>query len=178
MINRILKYFAYFIALVLIQVLILNNVQLSGYINPYVYILFILILPFDTPGWLLLLSAFFLGFIIDVFPQGIAGAGTTLGIHTTATVLLAFMRPTVLRWINPRGEYEKGSIPGSRDYGFGWFLLYILILTGIHHFVLFFLEDFSLLHFFHTFFRFILSLSFTILIILILEGFRYSPRKS
>ena len=40
-----------FVFLVLLQVLILNNIQFSGYINPYFYIYFILLLPFDTPRW-------------------------------------------------------------------------------------------------------------------------------
>ena len=174
--NRALKYLVYFIALVLVQVLILNNVQLSGYLNPYVYVLFILILPFETPGWLLLISAFLMGLFIDVFPQGIPGVGSTLGVHITATVLMAFMRPYVLNWINPRGEYELGTVPGSKDYDFGWYFLYVLILVGIHHFVLFFIEDFSLWHFFHTFLRFILSLFFTMILVFIWEGFRYKPR--
>lgn len=156
----------------------LNNVQFSGYINPYIYILFILVLPFETPGWLLLLSAFFLGLSVDMFPQGIAGAGGTLGIHTASTVLAAFFRPTVLGWINARGDYESGTEPCARDYGFAWFFLYALIISGFHHFVLFYLEDFSVNNFFHTFFRFILSLFFTLLMIFIWEGFRYRPRKS
>ncbi len=164
--------------LILVQVLVLNNVQLSGYLNPYIYVLFILILPFETPGWMLLLSAFFMGLFIDIFPQGIPGAGDTLGVHTASTVLMAFLRPTVLRWINPRGDYEKGTEPSVKDYGFSWYFLYAVILVGIHHFVLFFLEDFSLLHFLHTFFRFGLSLFFTLLLVFIWEGFRYRPRLS
>lgn len=174
--NNIVKYLLHFTLLVLAQVLVLNNVQISGYINPYIYILFILILPFETPGWLLLVLAFTLGMTIDVFPQGIAGMGNTLGVHTAATVLVAFMRPSVLSWINPRHEYEPGTIPGSKDYGIGWFLLYVLILIGMHHFVLFFLEDFNIRHIIHTFFRSILSLIFTLLLVLIWEGFRNRPR--
>ena len=176
MFNSIVRLVAYFIVLILAQVLVLNNIQLSGYINPYIYVMFILILPFETSGWMLLVSAFFMGLFIDIFPQGIAGSGGTLGIHTFSTVLMAFIRPTVLRWINPRGDYEKGTEPAAKDYGFAWFFLYAGILVGIHHFVLFFLEDFSLMHFFHTFFRFVLSLFFTLLLLLIWEGFRHRPR--
>ena len=176
MINNLLKYIAYFAGLVILQVLVLNNIQFSGYINPYVYILFILILPFETPGWLLLIRSFIMGFTIDIFPQGIAGGGSTLGIHTAAAVLTGFMRPTVLSWINSRGEYEAGTQPCAREYGFPWYILYAGILTGIHHFLLFYLEDFSLRHFFHTFIRFLLSLTFTLILIMIWEGFRFTPR--
>ena len=176
MINRLVKFILYFFGLVLVQILILNNVQLSGYINPYVYVLFILILPFETPGWLILVSAFMLGISMDVFPQGIAGGGSTLGIHTSATLLVAFLRPLVLRWINTRGEYEKGTEPRARDYGFPWYFLYAVIIIGIHHFVLFYLEDYSILHFFRTFVRFLFSLFFTLLLVLIWEALRYKPR--
>ena len=176
MINSVVRYFLYFIGLVLIQVLVLNNVQISGYINPYLYVLFILLLPFEIPGWLLLFLSFVMGLSIDIFPQGVAGSGNTLGIHTAATVLMAFIRPFVLSWINPRDEYESGTIPGARDYGINWYFLYSLILISIHHFTLFYLEDFSLRHFFHTFIRFIFSTLFTFLLVLIWEGFRYRPR--
>jgi len=172
MLNQITKYGLYFIGLVLFQVLILNNVQFSGFINPYVYVLFLLMLPFETPGWLMLLLAFFLGFSIDVFPQGISGPGPSLGIHSTACLVIGFMRPQVLRWINPRDDYEAGTLPTASDYGLAWYFIYCLIMVGIHHFIIFFLEAFSLQYFFSTILRIIFSLFFTLLLLLIWEGFR------
>ena len=64
--NEIPKNLIRFVVLVLIQVMILNNIQVSGFINPYMYVLFILLLPFETPNWLLLLLSFFLGLSVDV----------------------------------------------------------------------------------------------------------------
>ncbi|MFZ4059415.1 MAG: rod shape-determining protein MreD, partial [Ferruginibacter sp.] len=66
-----------FFLLILLQVLVFNNMHLNGYINPYVYVLFILLLPFETPQWLLLISAFLLGFGVDLFSD-------TMGMHTAA----------------------------------------------------------------------------------------------
>ena len=43
--NEILKHTLRFFILASIQILILNNVQISGYINPFIYILFIMLLP-------------------------------------------------------------------------------------------------------------------------------------
>jgi hypothetical protein len=57
--NIILKNIIRFVVLVLIQVAILNNIQVSGFVNPYMYILFILLLPFEIPNWLLLVLSFF-----------------------------------------------------------------------------------------------------------------------
>ena len=75
-----------FAILVLIQILLLNNIQISGHIVPYFYILFILLMPFETPGWMLLFAGFALGLSVDMF-------GQTLGMHTSATVFMAFLRP-------------------------------------------------------------------------------------
>ncbi|MCK5821640.1 MAG: hypothetical protein KAH17_07135 [Bacteroidales bacterium] len=171
--NNILLFSFYFVALIFFQILVLNNMQFSSYLNPYCYVLLILILPFDTPGWLLLSIAFFLGMTMDVFPQGWTGAGASLGFHTFATVLVAFIRPFVLKWINPRDEYEIGSRPGASDFGLRWYLTYSLIIVGIHHFTLFLLESMSFVRIPETFLRTILSASFTLLLILLWEGLRF-----
>ena len=93
-----------FMVLVLVQILVLNNIQVSGYIVPHIYILFILLLPFETPRWLLLIAAFALGITVDLFTQ-------THGMHAAATVFIAFLRPWVLEMSAPRDGYEPGTFP-------------------------------------------------------------------
>jgi hypothetical protein len=83
------------------------------------------------------------------------------------------MRPSVLGWINPRDEYEPGTYPDSKNYGILWFLAYAMIMIGIHHFVLFFLEDLSLRDFLRTLLRVVMSGVFTLIIILLWEGIRF-----
>ena len=160
MIKALPKIILRFIILVLVQILIFNNIELSGYINPYIYILFILLLPLDTPGWLLLLLGFLLGISIDIFSD-------TPGMHTITTTLTAFLRPFVLDIIAPRDGYETGANPRISNYGFLWFLRYAGILTVIHHFVLFYIEIFHFGGFFPTLFRVILSSAVTLLIIVL-----------
>ena len=94
MIKLLPRYLINFILLVFLQVFILNNIQFSGYINPYIYVLFILILPFEIPSWFLIIIAFFLGLTIDLFSH-------TVGMHSSATVFMAFLRPYVLKIISP-----------------------------------------------------------------------------
>ena len=159
MIKDFWKYALMFIGLVLVQVLILNNIQFSGLINPYIYILFILLLPFTIPGYLLLGISFLLGFSIDIF-------NNTPGIHAGATVLLGFLRPGIARLISSREIIEKGSIPNMPQLGFASFIKYTVISVLVHHFFLFFAEAFSFRGFFETLLRFILSSIFSILIIL------------
>jgi cell shape-determining protein MreD len=149
-----------FVLLVLVQVFIFNNIQFSGYINPYVYVLFILLLPFETPGWLLLTLAFLLGFSIDILSG-------TLGMHTAATVFMAFLRPFVLQVFSPRDGYEAGTYPRVHYYGFNWFLKYAAILILAHHLVLFYMEIFRFSDFFSTLLRVLLSTVFSLTLILL-----------
>jgi hypothetical protein len=160
MINQIVSNLIRFIVLVLVQVLILNNVQLNGYINPFMYILFIMLLPIETPGWLLLLLSLAMGLTIDMFSN-------TLGMHAAACVFIGYLRPRIIRSISPRDGYESEANPNVTDMGFRWFISYTIIMVLLHHFVLFFIEAFSFVEFFSTLFRVILSSILTILLIII-----------
>ncbi len=139
-----------FIVVIVFQVLVMDNVMINGYLVPYVYLLFILLLPFETPRWIVLLSGFCLGIGIDLFEH-------TPGIHTAATVLVAFIRPYVLNLLAPRDGYEPETFPLISFYGFAWFLKYTVLIVLVHHLALFYLEVFQLQYFLSTLFRVILS---------------------
>lgn len=153
-----------FVLVVLVQVLIFNNIELGGYLNPYVYIIFIVLLPFETPGWALLLLGFVLGFSIDIFSE-------TMGMHTAATVFMAYMRPLALSIVSPRDGYESGSFPRVHYYGIRWFLQYALILVFAHHLVLFLTELFRMQDLFHVLLRILLSTLFSLTIICMSQYF-------
>jgi len=159
-----------FIFLVFFQVMILNHINLGGYINPYFYIYFILLLPFITPNWLLLLSAFLMGLSIDLFSN-------TMGINAAASVMMAFARPFVIRFISTGTEYEVGERPSLKNQDMKWFLYYCIILILIHHFVLFYLEIFRFREFFTTFLRVVLSSAFTFLLVMLSEYLFYRRQK-
>lgn len=165
MINSIFRFGLFFILLILLQVLILNNIQFSGYINPYVYIMFILLLPVEIPSWLLLILSFATGLIIDFF------SGSP-GMHSSATVLAGFVRPYILRVISPRDGYEPNADPSMLTYGFTWFLSYTFLIVLIHHTALFYLEVFRFADFFRTLLRVLLSSLFSITFILLVEFYR------
>ncbi len=159
MISSYLKYTVMFILLVLIQILILNQVQLSGYINPFMYILFILLLPVNSPAYLLLTLAFFIGITVDIFSN-------SMGIHAFASVFIAYIRPFVIRSVSVRDE-DLDNYPGLMQNKFPWFLKYTVISVIIHHFILFYLEVFSFSDFFNTLLRVMLSSIFSIFIIVL-----------
>ncbi len=83
--------------------------------------------------------------------------GHTPGMHTAATVLVAFARTYFLNLLAPRDGYEPETFPGIYSYGFTWFLKYTLLIVLLHHLVLFYLEVFQLQNFLSTLFRVILS---------------------
>jgi rod shape-determining protein MreD len=165
MINSILRFGLIFILLMLLQVLLFNNIQFSGYVNPYVYIMFILLLPVEIPSWLLLLLSFVTGLTIDFF------SGSP-GMHTFATVLAGFVRPYVLRLVSPRDGYESGSDPSMMAYGFRWFFIYSLLVVLVHHTTLFYIEVFRFADFFRTMLRVLLSSLFSMAFILLIEFYR------
>lgn len=158
MIN-LLKYGFMFIVLVLVQVLIFNQVHFSGYLNPFIYILFVMLLPVDTPRYLLLVSGFLLGLVIDVFSN-------SLGMHAAATTFIAFIRPFVLRSISSREE-DRHEYPGLKQNSLAWFFYYAFIMVFSHHFIFFFLEFFTFSHFLTTLLRIALSTLFTVVLIVL-----------
>jgi hypothetical protein len=159
MIRILSKYAVMFISLVLIQVLIFNQVQFSGFFNPYVYILFIILLPLSTPRYAVLILAFALGLIIDIFSN-------SLGVHSAATVFVAYIRPLVIRLISNR-EDDKSDYPGLNQNKLAWFINYVVIMVLIHHTLLFYLEVYTFANFFNTLYRVILSSLFSIIVIVL-----------
>lgn len=166
MILDIIKYVISFILLVLFQGLILNNIEFGGYINPYLYVVFILMLPFDTPDWLVLLIGFVIGLCVDMFTS-------TIGMHISATVFMAFARIYLLKMIQPRGGYDFGLKPNVQMMGLQWYLLYAGILILLHHLFLFYIESFKITQFFSTMGRALSSTFFTLVLVFIFQLFSY-----
>ena len=137
-----LKNFLRFCFIVILQVLILNKVTLRWWLEPsgfpifipYVYPLFILLLPFETPVWLLLMLGLALGITVDTFMN-------TAGIHAAATIFIAYLRTNVLNALLPKNlsEYPNQS-PSIKNMGWMPFLVYSAFLIVLHHIIFFTLE--------------------------------------
>ena len=160
MIVRIMSYIGLFITLIAIQVILLNHIQWNGYVNPYIYILFVMLLPMETPNWAVLLLGFFTGLIVDMF-------GNTSGLHAGATTLMAFARPGILKIIAPRDGYEPDTPFIPQRMGLNWFLAYVSMLTVIHHFFYFYVEVFRFSEFFQTLLKTLINSAITIVLIVI-----------
>jgi len=162
-----LKIFFNFFLLIAVQVLILNNIQLFGLINPYLYILFIITLPMFISPALMMLIAFVLGGVIDVFAH-------SYGIHIAATVLIAFIRPYVMGLFASREDMEK-SAPTYHNFGVS-FLKYASLLVVIHHLMLFSLEAFSWSHIGMVLLKTVCSSFVTILLIFGIQSINFKRR--
>ena len=124
-----------FIALVLLQALVLNHINFLGFINPYLYILFIIIYPIKNSRLLFIFLSFLLGLSVDLFSD-------SGGVHAAASVTLAFIRPAFLKSIFG-ALYEHQTIKFNA-VDFLPKLVYISLLTIVHHFIMFSLEIFNI----------------------------------
>ena len=163
MVRQIFSFVFYF----LLQIWVFRHfVVFDGLAVCYAYVGFLLLLPFETGKILLLFLGFQTGLFVDIFSN-------TLGIHTAACVLLAFLRPYIIQLITPRGGYEDNEVLSLQNMGTGWFLPYLLMLTLIHHTALFFIEAAQFGNFFLTLAKAICSTLFTSLLLVIFQFLFY-----
>lgn len=157
--NTVFVHVFRFILLVFLQVILFNNINFLGYVNPYVYIIFIALFPVKNNRIIIIFLSFLLGLCIDMFSD-------TGGIHAAACVFIAYIRPVILKFSFGM-VYEHQTIKFN-TVDFGEKLTYITILTLIHHFVMFSLEMFSISNITLTLQRTLFSSIFTILLIILI----------
>lgn len=135
MTSTAIRFAGRFLGLVLLQVLVCNHINFMGYINPYIYIVFILIYPSQNNTTTLLLLAFFLGLTVDVFSD-------SGGIHAASSVFIAFLRPGFLK-LSFGSLYDYSAIKfGNTDLGA--LITYIALMVFAHHLVMFGLDFFQI----------------------------------
>lgn len=150
-----------FVLLVLAQILFMNHLSFYGFLTPYIYVMFILLLPLETKGWALLLFSFLIGITIDLFSG-------TLGLHASASVFTAFIRPLFIK-LEQKPEHGSATQPSYAEMGARWFIPYSFLLILIHHAFLNFMETFTFSGILHTLLRIIISSVVTFIIILSIE---------
>ena len=158
-----------FVVLVTAQVLLVNHIRLGGYVHPYIYLIFVMLLPLNTPGWQLLLSGFGIGLAIDLFMG-------TLGMHAGATTLMAFCRPGIVRIVSGSQKLEMTREPSINQQGFPWFLRYTLCMVVVHNFSYFMLEGFSFHLVGQALLRILISVPVSTFLIIVVM-FLFSPSK-
>ena len=170
MFSRITENIIRFLLLAFVQVMVLDNIQLHALFHPYIYPLFILLLPIETPKWLLLFLGFLSGWVIDFYSH-------TGGIHASASLLVAFLRPFMLNMIRPSSGYQPEDRPTISSKGFLWFFTYCSILIFIHHLWVFMIGTLSLTQFVFVIGKIVLSSAVSIAIVIMLQYLFYRRRR-
>ena len=168
MIGIIFKNIIRFVFLIFFQVLVLNNIELFHRINPYMYILFIILIPLQTPRWILILFSAFSGLCVDIFMN-------TYGMNMAASCFIGYIRPFIINLMLPKGEVVPEGELNLKYLGINRFVMYALTMTFLHHLVLFYAEVFRLNEFFETFAHVLLNSLFT-LILIVISQFIFTPK--
>lgn len=118
---------------ILFQVFILNYINLNEFLNPYYYVIFILTIPYKTNRSLILLISFITGLIIDSFSN-------TYGAHTFACVSISYLN---ILWNKQSYHLPEEDKLEMLNLPIREFLFKASIMVMTHHFILFFISNFS-----------------------------------
>jgi hypothetical protein len=152
-----------FVLLLMLQVLVLNQVLIHQLVNPYIYMLFILLLPFNLPRPAVQLLGLLLGLTLDMFMD-------TMGLHAAACVFIAYLRPFILNVLSPQGGFEvTQKTPSITSMGTSQFAIYVSILVLLHNIVYFLLEVFGFANPFYLLLKMLVSTAASLVLILIYE---------
>jgi hypothetical protein len=159
-IRSLISYSIVILALGLVQILFLKNLALFGHAFGFLYLLGLLILPSTLRTIPLMLLAFVLGFILDVFFE-------TIGMHTAAATLFAFLKPIWLKAVSPTGGFDEAEEPSLLQIGLGRYVSYAFPLLFVYSLAFFIADQWGIGGFFSvlskSFFSAIFTLFLTIL---------------
>lgn len=163
-----LKQISSFLLLLLLQILIFNNINVWGYLNPYVYVLFILMLPMNYSRASVLVLAFIMGFCVDIFEN-------SGGIHIAASVFLGWIRRPLLRVATQKRGVDFENLRIGR-LSFSNFALYTILGVFIHHFLLFLIESYRLADIGTVMVRTLVSTTFTFIFVILVHLWNFRKK--
>lgn len=133
--SELLRNILRFAVFILIQVFLLNKIpHLHRFITPYLYFIFLLWLPFSVSRQWLLIIGFFTGLTLDYFTM-------TPGLHAAACLLLTYVRPFLITILTPKDSSEFNyREPSPKSMLWTPYLVYIFVLTLLHHGYMVFLQ--------------------------------------
>ena len=131
----LLSQFLWFVVMLVVQALLLNNIHLFGCSTPLLYVYVILMARRDFPRWGLLLFGFLLGLGVDMFSN-------TPGVGACSMTLLAFVQPMLMKLFLPRDSADEFQ-PGIPSLGLMKFVYFSFISIFLYSLVFFTLEMFN-----------------------------------
>lgn len=130
--KNLLSDLSFLTLLCLLQIILFNHIDFLGYINPYIYTLFVLVYPPQGNKFHLLFLAFLLGWSIDHFMN-------TGGLHASSLTFVAYLRLNILRFVAGK------NILNERDFSiyelsFAKRFSFVFFMVLLHTQILFSLE--------------------------------------
>ncbi|MFV0521071.1 MAG: hypothetical protein ACK5MI_01395 [Mangrovibacterium sp.] len=162
MMNNLPKILFLPLLIMIVQVLLLSHVHMVGMTVPFIYIFIIMMMPYQTSPYLLMLLGFCLGLVVDLFMN-------TIGLNAAATTFLAVCRPFIIRVISKKDYAEINSYPNAHTNGLPWFAGYSLLCCLFHEAFLYTVEAFSFANYVQTIIRIISGTLFSAILIIIVE---------
>jgi hypothetical protein len=168
--NNIVRYLISFVAIIMLQVLVLTKFAPGWSTHAMVYPMLIISLPFNMkPIWLMFIGLC-LGLCVDAFTN-------TFGLHASAAVFLAYARPELMKLISPKDGYDYLLKPTIKDMGFKWYGLITLVLLAIHHLWFFIFESLNLYDFGFILLKTLLSVIVSWILIIAIQYIFYKATK-
>lgn len=158
------------IILMVVQVLFLKNLAVFGVAMGFLYLMFILDLPINSNKINLLLIAFFLGLLIDIFYD-------TIGMHAASATLVAFIRPYWLKAISPTGGYDESNRPDLHEMGLSWFISYSFPLLFVYSFLFFTIDQWGTGGFLGVLNKSLFSAIFSMLLAILMQVLFFKRRR-
>lgn len=154
-----------------LQVFVVRNLVFFDVGFCFLYISVILFLPNTVPVSGILVIAFLVGLVIDIFSN-------TAGLHASASVLIAFLRSYILKILFPTRGLETELVISLEGLGTERFIRYIVIMTFTHHLYLFFIEAGTIQFFLNTSLKVVSSVLFTSLVVFLMHIYLKSLQNS
>jgi len=151
-----------------LQVFVLKEIHLSGSNQNLIFILIypvaLLTLPFRIPHFFIILMAFIVGFIVDLFYM-------SPGVHAGACLWMVVLRPLMFRILEPKNGYQLDMSPTISDLGIIWFAKYASTLLLVFFLTYFILQVFTFVYIGEIVLKTILSFFVSTIIIFLLQLF-------
>ncbi|WP_439130320.1 hypothetical protein [Polaribacter sp.] len=154
--NKPLDLLTLFFSLLLLQVFVLNNILFLGFINPYLYIVFVFLYPLKENRIPFLFYCFLLGISVDFFSD-------SGGIHAFSIITIAYLRLFFVK-LYFRKVAADFQFFRLKSESFGKIFNFTATLTVIHHFIYFSFANFSFNNFSNVLLNTLYSSIFTLLL--------------
>lgn len=148
-----------------LQVLLFDHLHIGNWGVVMMYVLFLINLPVRIPRWAEMLIGLMVGLVMDMWHS-------SLGIHIAACVALSFARPLLLSQAVQDIERIKDNM-SIQTIGRIEYTKCAVILTVLHHFIVFSLETWNIQFWWIVLLQTLVSSIMTLCIIL---GYEYLKR--